>query len=75
MNRKIMTQLTQLHYVHIDENPSSSVMKILANETGLQAGGTYLALGFLGMQDCIVLVDDEGKVVTLPYDEDSFEIQ
>jgi hypothetical protein len=72
---KIMTQLNQLYYVHIDDNPSSAVMKVLANETSIQAGGTYVALGFLGMQDCIVIVDDEGKAVTLPYDEDSFKIQ
>ena len=34
----------------------------------------YLCLGFTGMQDGIVLVDDNGRVFELEYDEDSFSI-
>lgn len=64
--------LPNLQEVTIDENPSSSVLKVLNNETTIQPGGTYIALGFLGMEDYIVIVDSEGVVVTLPYDEESY---
>lgn len=60
-------------YVTISSNPSSLVKKILEQESPtLMAGSSYLALGFVGVQDAIVVVDSSGSVVTLPYDEDSF---
>lgn len=64
--------LPTLMYVNISSNPSPLVQKVLDQESTLVAGGSYLALGFVGMQDAIVIVDSEGVVVTLPYDEDSF---
>lgn len=64
--------LPNLNYVQISDTPSATVQKVLDNEPTLVAGQSYLALGFVGMQDGIVLVDSEGAVVTLPYDEDSF---
>lgn len=67
--------LPQLTYVQIDEQPSARVLKILHAEPSVQPGGSYVALGFLGMKDAIVIVDNEGKVITLPYDEDSFSLE
>ena len=64
--------LPTLVYVNISSNPSALVQKVLEQEVTLVAGGSYLALGFVGMQDAIVVVDSEGYVVTLPYDEESF---
>ena len=48
------------------------VTKRIAQEHGLKENTPYLALGFLGMQDYIVLVSDKGAVVELPYDEENF---
>lgn len=64
--------LPNLNYVQISDTPSAIVQKVLDNEDTLKAGQSYLALGFVCMGSGIVLVDSDGAVVTLPYDEDSF---
>lgn len=47
---------------------------IFYKKMAFQKGETYLCLGFTGMEDGIVLVDEEGRVFELAYEEDEFEI-
>lgn len=39
---------------------------------GITSGRSYIMLGFIGMQDTIVLVNDHGLVVQIPYSKECF---
>lgn len=69
-----MMYMPQINYVQISQTPSALVAKTLSREPTLEAGGTYLAVGLIGLNDCISLVDSEGYVVVIPYDDESFSL-
>lgn len=68
-----MNGLPQLFKVEILPSAMDcEVTKRISQEYGLKENTPYLALGFLGMQDNIVLVSEKGAVVELPFDEKDF---
>lgn len=63
--------LSHFTIVKISEKNNTTIFykKFVFNQ-----GKSYLCLGFTGMQDGIVLVDEEGRVAELAYHEDEFAI-
>lgn len=63
--------LSHFTIVKISEKNSTT---IFYNDFDFHQGYSYLCLGFTGMQDSIVLVDEKGRVAELAYHEDEFAI-
>ena len=66
--------VTNLSVVLFTEPPDNGVngFRTVCNKRGITSGNSYIVLGFIGMQEEIVLVNDSGLVVRVPYSEQYF---
>jgi hypothetical protein len=62
------------HHATILSISTNNSTDIFYKKMKFEKGQTYLCLGFTGMQDGIVLVDDDGRIFELAYDEEDFDI-